>query len=225
MINPKRNEPPLPISYRRQKTSGAVRDRRRGFTLVEILVVVGLVVVLGAALLPMVTGGLDNARIRSSADTLAALSLGIHNPARNVGSFHRHVGRFPRALSQLTRQIVASEMDSCNVAYTPAQLDAWEGPYVNRTIPPAGMPIPIGTVRDTMVWEGVADPASAGRVQVTLKILVSDVHLNDAQALGHYVDGFVDGAAGMIRWGAENSENLVILEYVVPGRMLDGCTI
>lgn len=179
--------------------------------MMEIIVVLVIILGLAALVTPGVVGRLDQSRVDASAESLSALTTAIHDPSRGAGSFRRHVGVYPRRLTHLTRQIGTTEVNSCGVAYTSTDSAGWSGPYLNRVVPSTGVPIGIGVVQDTLV----RDPTSGGTAPV-LKIRVTSVALEDAQALDTRVDGVIDGAAGAVRWGAADGEGFVTLEYLMP---------
>jgi prepilin-type N-terminal cleavage/methylation domain-containing protein len=188
---------------------------RRGFTLVEVLVVLALMVGLAALVAPGILGQIDRARVDSSVESLTTMANAIHTPGQGSSSFRGHVGVYPGQLSHLTSQITTGEANSCGTLYTATDSGNWRGPYLNRIVPPAGLPLSAGTASDTLVRV----PAINGSRPV-LKVLVRGVTLDDARAIDTRHDGTVSDTLGGVRWGAADAEGFVTLEYVMPVR---GC--
>lgn len=201
-----RDRAPSPLHLRPVSTARATL----GFSIMEVIVVLVILLGLAALVTPGVLGRLDQSRVDASAQSLEGLTTAIHDPSRGGGSFRRHVGVYPRTLSHLTRQIGTTDVNSCGAAYTETDSAGWSGPYLNRVVPAAGMPIGIGVVQDTLVRDASLLTAPV------LKILVTSVALEDAQALDTRVDGIADSAAGAVRWGAADGEGFVTLEYLMP---------
>ena len=89
-----------------------VRNRRRGFTLLEILVVVGILALLAAFVVPSLIGTQDRARVEITQTKLDSLSS-------IMSLFNLHMGRFPNELSELTEE-PDDEVDA----------EKWNGPYI-----------------------------------------------------------------------------------------------
>ena len=93
--------------------------RRRGFTLVEIMVVVIVLAILAAVVLPNVTGRTDEAKVAKSQADLALFG-------NLIESFKLDMGRYP------------TEEEGLEVMRTPPSTEdaeRWRGPYSNRPIP------------------------------------------------------------------------------------------
>jgi prepilin-type N-terminal cleavage/methylation domain-containing protein len=177
--------------------------RRRGFTLVEVLVVLAIGVILAAAFLPAIIGRLDQTRVDESAKSLAGV-------VEAMRAMHADVGRDPGRLSQLTTPITTGQQDVCGAFYTAAEAAAWAGPYLNRPLSTTGLPLPIGLARDLLV----NTPPPPGTL---LHIIVQGVSHEDALALSRKVDGNEDPASGVVRWGGV-TDGVVELSYVRPIR-------
>lgn len=188
---------------------------RSGFTLVEVLVVLALMVGLAALVTPGILGQIDRARIDSSVESLTTIANAIHTPGQGNLSFRGHVGFYPGRLSHLTNPITTAQANSCGNLYTATDSGNWRGPYLNRIVPASGLPLSVGTASDTLV----RDPAIDGSRPV-LKVLVRGVTLDDVRAIDTQHDGTVNETLGGVRWGAADAEGFVTLEYVMP---LRGC--
>jgi len=89
-----------------------VRNRRRGFTLLDILVVVGILALLAAFVVPSLYGTREDANVKITQTKLDALS--------NIMSlFNLHMGRYPEELKELT------EKPDDDV-----EAEKWKGPYI-----------------------------------------------------------------------------------------------
>lgn len=77
-------------------TAGAGRRRRRGLTLVEFALALGVLAVLIALALPMVNGWQEKVRIQRATDDIGAIAVVID-------AFHADNGRFPTSLAEIKR--------------------------------------------------------------------------------------------------------------------------
>lgn len=96
------------------------RNRKRGFTLVEIMVVIIVLTILAAAVIPNLTGKTDDARVARARSDVAALEAAID-------MFKLDMGRFPTSEEGLA------------VLREPPQSDdavRWKGPYLKKSVPP-----------------------------------------------------------------------------------------
>lgn len=184
---------------------------RNGFTLVEIIVVLALVMALAAVVAPAMIGQVEQARVKRTAESLIALADAIDDPARGGGAFRQHVGFYPGALSHLTRPISTADASACGTPYAPADSAGWRGPYLNRLVPPDGLPLPVGEALDTLVRE-LAVP----RPDPMLRIRIAGLQLDEAHALDALLDGVVSAGAGGFRWTGADPEGFVDAGYLIP---------
>lgn len=97
----------------------AVRKRHglaaeEGYTLTEMLVVIGIISLIAAVLTPALIGQMAHARIK-------AAQLQLNTVAAEVESFRNDVGRYP------------SESEGLSVLVTPpASAQGWAGPYAKK---------------------------------------------------------------------------------------------
>lgn len=180
-----------------------LRTGRKGFTLVEILVALAIGIVLAAAVLPSFIGGVDRSRVAETAESLQGI-------ATAMSAMYDDVGRYPGQLSHLTAGITAGEVDGCGGQYDAAATASWAGPYLNRTVPASGLPLPIGVARDALTFD--AGPPAV------LRIHVDDVTERDALELNRRMDSDDDPATGGVRWGAVSGSGLTELIYARPVR-------
>lgn len=181
--------------------------RRSGFSLLEIIIALAIMVMLAAVVTPAVVGTLDRARIDRSTETLDALIAGLLE-------FRDDINMFPSQLAHLTEPIDGSQQNSCGQNYPtfppPSNvLNRWEGPYVNRAVPPTGLPTPIGTVQNALQRiPAASNPA-------VLRINVPTVTFEDVTLLNNAVDGDGSGTTGTVRWTGPDAQGLVTLHYVL----------
>lgn len=97
----------------REKTR--VRRTRRAFTLLEILLVVGLLALLAAFVVPALTGQSDEAR-----KNLAQAAIGPNGPlSQSIDLFKVNVGQYPEEL-----RFLVEKPDDDDMA------EKWRGPYI-----------------------------------------------------------------------------------------------
>lgn len=93
------------------------RIGRRGFTLLEVMLVIGLLALLAAFVIPNLTGSADKAKVdltQAAIDDNGAI-------ANAVRQFQFHVGRYPETLKELSEK--PSEEEAAK---------NWAGPYIEN---------------------------------------------------------------------------------------------
>lgn len=90
----------------------APEDTESGYTLTEMLVVIGIICLIAAVLTPGIMGQLGRARVKTA-------GLQLTTVAADLESFHADVGRYPTQQEGL-KALLAE----------PAGADGWTGPYV-----------------------------------------------------------------------------------------------
>ncbi|MBI1371551.1 MAG: type II secretion system protein GspG [Phycisphaera sp.] len=101
----------------RQPTHARPARARRGFTLIELMLVMVILAVLAAIVLPSFTGRSQEAR-------LTAAKADIANIETALEAFEIDNGRYPEAGEGLAALIE-----------NPASLETWKGPYLKRGVP------------------------------------------------------------------------------------------
>jgi prepilin-type N-terminal cleavage/methylation domain-containing protein len=180
-----------------------MKTQRHGWTVVEVMVALAIIALLGALVVPSIIASVDRARVKGAEDSLTAL-------ARGVGMFEDRVNAYPSRLTQLVFPIVAgTDTDICGTTYNVGQQNRWGGPYLDRTIPAAGVPIGIGTVVNQ--FDVLPDPSGIDY----LRLVIGNVLLEDAAALDMRVDGGDGAGGGTIRWLAP-AGGFVTAYYLIP---------
>ena len=100
------------------------KPSKKGFTLVELMVVVSIIGVLLAALVPQVGNAVYKAKVSATALTLKNFKMGIDMLINDLGYKPTHYGE----ASPTTDQLALMKRTSC-----PAYLKSfWAGPYVQN---------------------------------------------------------------------------------------------
>ena len=183
---------------------------RSGLTLIEIVVVIVVLLILAAAIAPSIMGSLDRERVSTAANTLQEITDAMSEMRKDNQDW-------PGRLSHLSSPITTSDKNVCGNSYTSGKVGNWGGPYIDRVIPSTGLPVGIGTARDT-----VYRSALSGQ-DALLTIEITSVQQDDALSLNTTVDNDGDVAGrttGTIQWSTTSSEGLVTVLYYRPIR---GC--
>jgi prepilin-type N-terminal cleavage/methylation domain-containing protein len=131
------------------------RNGRRGFTLVEMVVTVGIIAALAAIVYPTVVKQFDSADPARAAEDLNSITTGLEVFGVNVRP------QQPRDIEDLVNRIrtVNTNDDSTarSAAYSIADSVAWNGPYL-------GISIPFGTAQGATVISSGFDASILNRL-------------------------------------------------------------
>jgi prepilin-type N-terminal cleavage/methylation domain-containing protein len=186
----------------------AFDNRRRGFTLAEILVTIAIVAVLAAVVVPTIGKRLSEGESASLASTLASLRDGILE-------YRADVRRYPTNLRYLSSAPV-SATDLCAQSVPSSFLASWKGPYVDRAITTSGLKVNDGTVADAIA---LSPSTFTATTTGELSIEVSEVDSTVARRIERESDVTLDFTAGTIRW-THLGNGRGKLSLVIPAR---GC--
>lgn len=148
----------------------------RGFTFVELIVALAIMIMMAAVVTPVLLGSLDNARVEASQKSLLAIIDAITQ-------FEADVNRYNATISQLVGQISSSDYDICGSTFPPGLADKWAGPYISQNVTAGGIPTPIGVIRNELT------PATLAGGQPVMLVQVDGVRATDAVSLNREVDG------------------------------------
>lgn len=177
---------------------------RNGFTLLEMITALAIMVILGALVVPSIIASADRARVNGAQDSLEAI-------ADAIDLFADRVDRYPRTLSQLVIPITTGDLHICGGTYTAGEAGRWAGPYLDRSIPAAGIPTGVGTLAS--VFSVQAHPSGIDYLRTELVGVLTE----DAQALDRVIDGADGENEGTFRWSAP-SGGVVTAYYLIPFR-------
>ena len=184
---------------------------RRGVTLIEIVVVITVLLILAAAMVPSLIGGVDRDRVSSSVDALQDIT-------EAMTAMRTDNQDWPGRISHMSKPITTSDRNVCWASgYSSGRVSNWAGPYIDRVVPSTGLPISIGVIKDSVYRSQVSGN------DALLTIEVQNVSVEDAFGVNTAVDNDGDVAGrttGTVQWSTTSPEGLVTLFYYRPIR---GC--
>jgi prepilin-type N-terminal cleavage/methylation domain-containing protein len=196
----------------------AARRRLIGFTLVEVVVALAVILILAAVALPEVNGFLEQKKVEATAAQLAIVRDALFKPGAGSAAFRQNVGANAGRLSELSSAITNLDAtyatgtdNSCGGLFSNAQKNNWPatGPFVNFAIDRVnGMATPMGQTADSLT----RIPFSANPGQLRINFL-NNVDLEDAQNLDILVDGVAGWNAGNVQWTPQFGTNGIVTMY------------
>jgi prepilin-type N-terminal cleavage/methylation domain-containing protein len=182
---------------------------RSGFTFVELIVGLAIMVMIASVVAPAVLSTLDATRVSTAASALADLQ-------KSIEAFADTVNDYPQSLAQLTTPITGAQTNLCATAnYTTTgttnEVTSWanQGPFSTRIVGTAGAYIGIGRAKNLL-----ARLPAAGNLPTSVIIQVDSVSVDDGYRLGLKLDGDTLSGGGFVQWtGAPNADGLLVLNY------------
>jgi prepilin-type N-terminal cleavage/methylation domain-containing protein len=188
-----------------------------GFTLIEVVVALAVILVLAAVAVPALTGYLDQKSVEASATQLTTVRDALFNPAAGAIAFRQKVASNAGRLSHLSAPIFdknAGYLNSCGAQYPNNSAKNWNnnGPFVNFDINPAfGMASPIGTANDLLTRNAPGAPPGT-----TLRIrFPNTVEVGQAELLDQLIDASSGNVTGIVQWVLPAVSGKVTLDYFV----------
>ena len=191
-----------------------LNGRRRGFTVMEVIIAIFMIAVISAAVIPALMNRIRDAERSALAQTLFSLSLA-------VVEYRKAVSVNPSRISYLSTTPGATGTDACNNTLGATTAGNWRGPYVTRELLTSGVGIGDATINDAL-----------RRVPGPPTMLFIDVANVDAKIAAD-LDAQFDGATatpttGTVRYTAAAIPNtlpaapagMVNLSYGIP---ITGC--
>lgn len=109
--------------------------RRRGFTVLEVIIAILLIAIMSAAVIPALMGRIRDAQTSALSQTLFSLSLAIFE-------YRKAVTVYPPQLVHLATKPASTVTDACGVtAIGVPNSNNWRGPYVSRELVTGGIGI------------------------------------------------------------------------------------
>lgn len=193
------------------------RARRRGFSVLEVVISVAIIVTLAVVIVPSVDLLIEKARMDLIEDQLRKIEDGIT-------AFREKITTNPGRLYHLSRPVTTADPTPCGT-YSTQEVNAWAGtppaggPYVNEVFPEG--PFRIGTF-GTANPVLTRDPPTQGGNQryAFLYYTISGVTRTDAIEINERIDGSADldpntlnNLTGTIQWDNPDPDGFVTVTY------------
>jgi prepilin-type N-terminal cleavage/methylation domain-containing protein len=199
----------------RSSLQALARAASRGFTLIEVVVALVIVLVLAAVALPNVNGYLQQKRVDAAVAQLSDVSIAVARFNTDINN------TYPGRLSELSQPILSGNAayntgtdDSCGGTFTTQERDRWptNGPFVRFFIDrDSGMVTPIGRARDSLTR--LPNSGTAGNLRINF---INSVSLEDATLMDATGDGGTGPANGYIQWDLPAVNGVVNMYALIP---------
>ncbi len=174
---------------------------RRGFTLIEMLVILAIMAALAAVLLPTLTNQIQKSEVGRVTGDLTNLRTAME-------AFLVDVHRYPGHVHDLGTPITTTDTDADTAAYPPGLVARWDGPYLDRVVA-AGDSLETGF--GGQIQDGFAKveyPAASGVFY--LSVIVTEVSQSDFDRVDAGMDGGDGATDGRLRWAANTMRFLAL---------------
>lgn len=179
-------------------------NRRRGFTLAEVLVATTLVAILAAVMVPTIRN-----RLQDGYED--ALVQEFNTIATAVTAYRQDVGKYPPYLDYLYA-LPASPVDKCGNALSTTAKNNWHGPYITRYFPSSTGSLGIVIVqKDTMLDTLVTTANPTG-----FAIRVVGPDQQTAKNLDLRFDGQTGSSAGELQYSMGPTQATV--NFIIPSK-------
>jgi prepilin-type N-terminal cleavage/methylation domain-containing protein len=174
----------------RRRTARAMGER--GFTLIEMVVTVGIMAILTAAVAAETMPQLPSARASALAQTLTNVATGVQN-------FRTQIAATPDSLTRLTIPLgqTPGALDICG---TPMPSAGWRGPYILANVPRDGLAIGSMVLKSNLGYVAPSGLNSAYYVLTVTGVDRSVVDVMEQQIDVGSKPTAPDLASGTIRW-------------------------
>ncbi len=141
--------------------------RRRAFTVIEILVTLGILAIVAAILIPALRPRVNDAHASGIIDSINQIRQGVH-------AYKEDVGWYPRSLIQLQSRPptgLAPVTAICGQTLTSAHFTAtWKGPYIAQRIESFGIQVGNSTISASLAYDPLAAPVGGGLGQIVVSV-------------------------------------------------------
>jgi prepilin-type N-terminal cleavage/methylation domain-containing protein len=184
-----------------------LRRGEGGFTLVEVVVVLAIVLVLASVIAPSLIGYADERRAQDTAAILSDVATGLVGANGFRSKLGSNAGRVSQLTNRPTANNAAIDDDSCGGVITGPEQGNWDSnaPFVGFMIPRTGLVTPLGIAEDTMS----RNPNN--NVIGVNQIVFKSVDLRDVLLLDAVLDAGDGAGSGVVRW---NTSPLVMFYRV-----------
>lgn len=189
--------------------------KRRGFTVLEILIALALIAIMSAAVIPALMGRVRDAQTSALGQSLFSLSQAIFE-------YRKAVTSYPGQLVLLATKPAGTNTDLCGNQIGNGNANSWRGPYVSRELVSGGIGIGDAQIQNTLRRTPAA-PALPSALYIDV-IMVDTLTAVDLEA---QFDGDGNPATGSIRYTnlavppiPAAAPGTVTLSYAMP---VNGC--